>query len=722
MKKGRKKLSFILMFIMMINIMVPVKALASNIGELAVNLKWSDNENKEGKRPASVDIELYQSGILKGTKTLNTDNKWSYKWTGLATTEKNKVLENAVKVKSDVKDYTFTEEKSVNAVTITGTYKVEEKAKTTETTVPVNTPTANVEKQNTQEVKVAATPPVTPVAAPVTQEAAKATEMTKPTEAPVEATKAPEAAKPVTAPAPAAPVEEVKPVETKKEEAVKPVVPKAETMKQQRTIENPSNADPKATVPTKETQPAKQEAKVEPTKEVKNNTEEKINFIVELKWDDQDNKGKLRPENIEVQLGKNHKASEQYIKLNKDNNWKYTWKELPKYENNKEIVYSALLSDNKDYNFEKTIKPGVVNITAKLKEQPTKPAVEERINLTVEYKWDDLDNKAKLRPSFAQVQLQKDGKTYGNVTKLESSNNWTYTWKDLEKYEDGKEVKYTVVAVNASKDYNITYDLTGKLGTIIVTGKIKEQPTEPQKVDVSVEYKWDDLDNKARLRPGFAQVQLQKDGKTYGNVTRLENSNNWKYTWKDLPKYENGKEVKYTVVAINISNDYTVSYDTSKAMTTVVTAKIKELAIENQKISITVEKIWNDSNDKDKYRPTSVKIQLNKNGKALNEDVTVDRYDDWKYTWKNLPKYEDGKEIKYTVTELNIPKQYTAKYSVDYRTGNLIITNTISTGSSSLSGTSKTLPKTGSASTIGITAIGIGLIAIGFYQFRKKKD
>ena len=78
--------------------------------------------------------------------------------------------------------------------------------------------------------------------------------------------------------------------------------------------------------------------------------------------------------------------------------------------------------------------------------------------------------------------------------------------------------------------------------------------------------------------------------------------------------------------------------------------------------------------------------------------------------------------VKYTVKEVNVPKGYEAKYSTDKKTGNLIVTNTLKTAGSGTSTSKKQLPKTGIASTLGTSIVGLGLVLGGISQFKKKDD
>lgn len=89
----------------------------------------------------------------------------------------------------------------------------------------------------------------------------------------------------------------------------------------------------------------------------------------------------------------------------------------------------------------------------------------------------------------------------------------------------------------------------------------------------------------------------------------------------------------------------------------------------NHYTNVAVEKEWDDFNSS--RRPDAVTVNLLKNGtKTETKKITADM--GWKYTFKNLDKYDAaGKEIKYTVTEEKVPG-YEGK--TEYSTSGAVIT------------------------------------------------
>ena len=83
MKKTNVKVSVLVIFVLLLNIIMPVTTLANNNG-LTVKLSWEENNNKEEiKRPDIIKVELMEKGTLKETISLNKDNNWTYLWKNL---------------------------------------------------------------------------------------------------------------------------------------------------------------------------------------------------------------------------------------------------------------------------------------------------------------------------------------------------------------------------------------------------------------------------------------------------------------------------------------------------------------------------------------------------------------------------------------------------------------------------------------------------------------
>ena len=79
-----------------------------------------------------------------------------------------------------------------------------------------------------------------------------------------------------------------------------------------------------------------------------------------------------------------------------------------------------------------------------------------------------------------------------------------------------------------------------------------------------------------------------------------------------------------------------------------------------QKNSCKGHKIWKDEDNKDGIRPASITVKLLANGKETGQTATVSETSGWTYEFTGLDRYQEGKEIAYTVEEVNVPDGYTA--------------------------------------------------------------
>ncbi|MBQ8584990.1 MAG: Cna B-type domain-containing protein, partial [Butyricicoccus sp.] len=85
--------------------------------------------------------------------------------------------------------------------------------------------------------------------------------------------------------------------------------------------------------------------------------------------------------------------------------------------------------------------------------------------------------------------------------------------------------------------------------------------------------------------------------------------------------------------------------------------QVIEVLYPAEPIDISVTKIWDDENNVDNKRPSSVTVQLTANGSVVKE-ATLRESGGWKYRWNDLPVYENGSKINYAVTETVVPDNY----------------------------------------------------------------
>lgn len=288
----------------------------------------------------------------------------------------------------------------------------------------------------------------------------------------------------------------------------------------------------------------------------------------------------------------------------------------------------------------------------------------------VKKEWVDESNKEGFRPGTIKVKVNgSDGSE--KIYKVTLDTDWKQVVDDLQKYtEDGKPIKYTFTEINEDNKYigEATYE-AGK-----VTFKNKRIV---EKTSVSVQKVWDDGNNRDGLRPKKVAVDLFADGELVEEYDGLNPSVNWSHIFTDLDKYKNGTEIQYTVREKSVDG-YTATYK-NDGNKWIITNKYTP-----EKISLTVNKKWDDAENQDGIRPTSVKAVLYANGKKA-QDIELNENNHWSVSVPNLYKNENGKPIQYEIKEIMETKGYTS--SVSSKGNTWTITNTHKPSKISVSGT-----------------------------------
>ncbi len=180
---------------------------------------------------------------------------------------------------------------------------------------------------------------------------------------------------------------------------------------------------------------------------------------------------------------------------------------------------------------------------------------------------------------------------------------------------------------------------------------------------VSVTKIWDDSDNADGIRPKSVSVSLLRSGKKYKTAT-LSAENGWKYTFSGLSGTENTYAVEEDVVA-----GYTASYTGNASSGFVITNRHKaQNPPTSDGESVLVIKKWVDDSNEKGLRPSSVTVQLIKDG-TVYKTAQLNSSNNWNYRFNNLPN------AKYTVIEIPAEGYYTSYSRAD---GNVyVITNTL---------------------------------------------
>ena len=367
---------------------------------------------------------------------------------------------------------------------------------------------------------------------------------------------------------------------------------------------------------------------------------ETVNIKAVKNWDDGNNQDGKRPSEIKINLlTDGEKVETKTVKADQSGKWEVSFTGKPKYKDGKEIKYTITEEAVNEY----TTTITDFNVVNKY--------VPKVVEFQVTKIWDDANNQDGKRPSTIQVQLYKsiEGSVEtplpDKILTLEEKgqnnpNKWTGIFTNLPKYENGKEVSYSVKEINVPEGYVSN-----------VVGKEITNSHTPEEIVIEGTKVWNDNNNQDGKRSKIIRVQILNGEKVVDEIEVSEKTN-WTFKSKSLPKYENGKEIKYAVKEMEVK---TYSTDISKDDNGKYTITNTH---EPEKISLQVQKIWDDMNNIDQIRPVSITVKLYANGEDTGKTATVTENNGWRYEFSNLDKYKDGKLITYSVKEVNIPNGY----------------------------------------------------------------
>lgn len=479
------------------------------------------------------------------------------------------------------------------------------------------------------------------------------------------------------------------------------------------------------------------------------NKHEPLTMTVEASktWDDSTDAAHVRPASVELTLeARKSGTADAFIAVTKDQDgatiagtvtvgvaqsWKATWNKLPQYKEGTKLEYRVVETAVGGYST--TYTPATVTGTD-VRDETKAVAVTNTIKLTsftAEKQWQEPDG----TPLSPDVTLPPDANgvtvtlyrrlqgqdtsaasavTQYNITavqKLTATGGWAYTWNGLLAEDpatgtayvyDVRETQINGIALDASKSAAgfTLYAETTTSGKTTITNRINRGNIPVTKV-------WGN-DYGFNLDVKHITVQLQrKDAGVWTNVTGKTlnipyNTTATQY-FTDLQLQDlTGTPYEYRAVekSLTLGDDTVVdalsdanplsglvgSYGYTTAVDTVTNATTVTNTLET--VSLTVEKVWDDKQDQDGARPTSLTVELKRDGTLTGKTATLNGANNWSYTFSSLPKYRnDGAGLSaYTFDEGTV-----ANYSLD-------------TARSGLSGTTYTLTNTYAPQTMTVEA------------------
>ncbi|KJQ65108.1 surface-anchored protein [Streptococcus oralis subsp. oralis] len=372
-------------------------------------------------------------------------------------------------------------------------------------------------------------------------------------------------------------------------------------------------------------------------------------------WKDANKQDDKRPSSVTVKLLADGQDTGKTLELTEANGWAGSFKDLDADKVGTPIKYTVVEVTVAGYTSEVTgdaasgftitnsYSPGTVDVKA------TK-------------NWDDANNQDGKRPTKITINLLADGqKVDSKEVQAAADGTWTVEFTKLAKYKDGKEIKYTVTEEAVAEYESTITDFT-------ITNKYA-----PKEIDYKVTKVWNDANNQDGKRPESVTVQLYKkvgnadpvavEGKKLTLTAKEKTDDNtWVASFTNLPQYEAGKEITYSIKEVDVPAGYESS----------VTGQVVTNTYNSETVVLSGTKVWKDNNNQDGKRTRSVKVQI-LNGDKVVQEIEVSEKTGWKFKSKVLPKYENGKEIEYKVKEV-VVKGYTSTITTE-KEGKYTITN-----------------------------------------------
>lgn len=199
------------------------------------------------------------------------------------------------------------------------------------------------------------------------------------------------------------------------------------------------------------------------------------NLTVKKTWDDDRNRDRIRPDQAVVRLYANGKVTEKAATLSEENEWKYTWNDVPYTdENGRVITYSVKEDSMTGYE----MKLDSVTTTDDGRTYAIRNVHEpERVSIKGTKTW--LNDTSATRPDSIRVTLLRDGVPYQNKTVTPNdAGQWNYAFEDLYKYDAGREIKYTITEPDYIPGYKMSvsdYDLTNEYdpyGDLVISKEV----------------------------------------------------------------------------------------------------------------------------------------------------------------------------------------------------------------------------------------------------------
>lgn len=375
-------------------------------------------------------------------------------------------------------------------------------------------------------------------------------------------------------------------------------------------------------------------------------------YEVKKVWIDDNDRDGARPTSITLTL--TGSDGSKYTKLmTAADNWNaVTFERVPMFNGGKYITYTLTENEVPSYINSIEVSEDGKHFTVTNTHAPDHTV----INITEV--WHDENDQDGIRPrKMIAIVVGSNGNRH--EVPLHSSGDWHYTCDDLVKYwKNGQLVDYTVEAVTIDGYTSEVKSLGNNVFEVHNTHI-------PETISKTVTKTWKDNENQDGIRPASVTVTLTGSNAVSKTAT-LNEDNGWTATFENLPKRDHGN-----IVAYNVKESDTAGYEASVVKTEDGFQLINEHDSETTMRTVTL--VWRDEDNRDGVRPDAVTYTLH-GSDGSEQKKTVNKDDAWNdVVFEDLPVYQNGQRISYTLTESAIDS-----YANDIRSsGNTFtVTNT----------------------------------------------
>ena len=413
----------------------------------------------------------------------------------------------------------------------------------------------------------------------------------------------------------------------------------------------------------------------------------KINISGKKTWDDGNNQDGKRPNKIKVSLLDDNKNVVQTKEVTPDaaGNWNYTFENVDEYNVNtkKKINYTVKEEAVEGYTTE------VNGHDIKNSHTPSKTSIK------VTKAWEDKNDQDGKRPTSVTIKLLADGVETGDKLTLTAVNGWKGSFDNLDEYKAGKKIQYSIEEEDVGNGYSGFIAQTSNTEFNVINKR------EPEKTFVEGVKTWYDKDNQDGKRPTEITINLLKNGTKIASK-KVTEADGWKWKFENLDKYENGKEINYTITEEKVEG---------------YTTEVKGYDVKNSytpgKTSLQVTKAWEDKNDQDGVRPNSVTVKLLADGVETGKELVLTKANNWTGSFTDLNEYKAGKKIVYTIKEEIVGNGYKSVITGNEKEG-FVVTNVRTP--------KQRIPKTGASNNSALYTVLLGLSGtVIFSVFRRKR-